>query len=118
MLELPDVCRTGESIKAKQPEDVRDRVNFVHLDASSPDWPVSDASFDIVLMSYISGSVPEPVIKMLYSNAYKALRVGGRLLVHDFMVDDSLGGPALGALLGLAACHCQRQRIGSLPKGD
>merc|ERR1719428_1785212 len=40
VLELPEVCRTGESIRASQPQDVRDRVKFVELDATSPDWPV------------------------------------------------------------------------------
>merc|ERR1711879_823658 len=101
VLELPEVCRTGERIKKDQPDDVKDRVNFVELDATSPDWPVSNESFDVVLMSYISGSVPEPIIAGLYINAYKALRPGGRLLVHAFMVDDNLAGPALGALWGL-----------------
>ena len=98
------VCRTGESIKTQQSkdffaegsaiaktfiatfcklerleselwEDIQDRVNFVELDATSPDWPVelpswvasfplrenstgrtlcqvSDNSFDIVLMAW------------------------------------------------------------------
>merc|ERR1712217_716963 len=72
--------------------DVQSRVNFVELDATSPAWPVNDAAFDVVLMSYISGSVPEPIIGGLYANAFKALRPGGRLLVHDFMVNaDGLG---------------------------
>ncbi|CAJ1340506.1 unnamed protein product [Effrenium voratum] len=71
VLELPEVCRTGESIKTQQSQDIQDRVNFVELDATSPDWPVSDSSFDIVLMSYISGSVPESVILPLYKNAFK-----------------------------------------------
>merc|ERR1712087_104884 len=69
VLELPQVCRTGEGIRAQQSEDVQKRVNFVELDATSPDWPVSDSSFDVVLMSYISGSVPEAIISGLYSNA-------------------------------------------------
>ncbi|CAE7265367.1 NMA1 [Symbiodinium pilosum] len=53
-------------------QDIQDRVNFVELDATSPDWPVSDSNYDIVLMSYISGSVPESVILPLYKNAFKA----------------------------------------------
>eukprot|EP00434_Breviolum_minutum_P036054 symbB.v1.2.031930.t2/scaffold3763.1/size50786/1 len=76
VLELPEVCRTGESIKTQQTKDIQDRVNFVELDATSPDWPVSDSSFDIVLMSYISGSVPESVILPLYKNAFKVIRDG------------------------------------------
>jgi SAM-dependent methyltransferase len=116
VLELPEVCRTGNNIKKDQPPDVRERVNFVELDATSPDWPVSDTSFDVVLMSYISGSVPEPIIQALYNNAYKALRPGGRLLVHDFMVDDNLEGPALGALWGLQHVTVNAGGLGLCPK--
>ena len=76
---------------------MQSRVNFVELDATSPDWPVKDGEYEVVLMSYISGSVPESIIAALYKNAYKALKPGGRLLVHDFMVNDSLDSPALGA---------------------
>jgi len=115
VLELPEVCRTGESIKTQQTKDIQDRVNFVELDATSPDWPVSDSSFDIVLMSYISGSVPESVILPLYKNAFKALRPGGRLLVHDFMVNDTLDGPALGALWGLQHVTVNANGLGLCP---
>eukprot|EP00448_Togula_jolla_P039926 CAMPEP_0170645524 /NCGR_PEP_ID=MMETSP0224-20130122/43134_1 /TAXON_ID=285029 /ORGANISM="Togula jolla, Strain CCCM 725" /LENGTH=363 /DNA_ID=CAMNT_0010976763 /DNA_START=59 /DNA_END=1151 /DNA_ORIENTATION=+ len=116
VLELPEVCRTGEGIRAQQSEDVQSRVSFVELDATSPDWPVKENSFDVVLMSYISGSVPEPIIGKLYANAYKALRSGGRLLVHDFMVDDSLDGPALGALWGLQHVTVNADGLGLCPR--
>jgi 2-hydroxy-4-(methylsulfanyl)butanoate S-methyltransferase len=115
VLELPEVCRTAETIKARQNKDVQERVRFVQLDATSPDWPVSEAAFDIVLMSYISGSVPESLILSLYKNAFKALRPGGRLLVHDFMVNDSLDGPALGALWGLQHVTVNAQGLGLCP---
>ena len=51
VLELPEVCKTGESIKASQSADVQSRVKFVELDATSPDWPVSDSDYEVVLMS-------------------------------------------------------------------
>merc|ERR1712190_512704 len=63
VLELPQVCRTGEGIRAQQSEDVQKRVNFVELDATSPDWPVKETAYDVVLMSYLTGSVPEKVIQ-------------------------------------------------------
>jgi len=116
ILELPEVCRTGEGIKATQPEDVQKRVSFTELDATSPDWPVKDGDYELVLMSYISGSVPESIIQGLYTNAYKALKPGGRLLVHDFMVDDSLDGPALGALWGLQHVTVNADGLGLCPK--
>lgn len=116
VLELPEVCRTGEGIKATQSEDVQKRVQFTELDATSPDWPVKDGDYELVLMSYISGSVPESIIKALYTNAYKALKPGGRLLVHDFMVDDSMDGPALGALWGLQHVTVNADGLGLCPK--
>jgi len=115
VLELPEVCKTGEGIKATQTADVQSRVNFEELDATSPKWPVDDAAFEIVLMSYISGSVPESIIGELYKNAFKALKPGGRLLVHDFMVNDSLDSPALGALWALQHVTVNASGLGLCP---
>jgi len=115
VLELPEVCKTGEGIKATQTEDVQSRVNFVELDATKPDWPVADGAYEIVLMSYISGSVPAEIISALYANAYKALKPGGRLLVHDFMVNDSLDSPALGALWALQHVTVNADGLGLAP---
>lgn len=115
VLELPGVCKTAETIRENEPEYVRNRVSFVEMDASKPDWPVDDATFDVVLMSYISGSVPEPIIGQLYANAFKALRPGGRLFVHDFIVDDNLAGPALAALWALQHVTVNAQGLGLSP---
>lgn len=115
VLDLPEVCRTGEKIKGQQSADVQERVQFTELDATNPSWPVADEAFDIVLMSYISGSVPEEIIAKLYSNAFKALKPNGRLLVHDFMVDDSLDGPPLGALWALQHVTVNAEGLGLCP---
>lgn len=117
VLELPEVCKTGRSIVAQDPNpEVQKRVSFKELDATSPNWPVASGQFCVVLMSYLSGSVPEPVIRQLYANAWKALRPGGRLVVHDFMVDDSLDGPALGALWALQHVTVNPEGLGLCPK--
>lgn len=116
VLELPEVCATGNGIKTEQKPAVQEAVSFVELDATSPDWPVQNSEFEMVLMSYISGSVPEPVIGALYANAFKALKPGGRLIVHDFMVDDSLEGPALGALWALQHVTVNADGLGLCPK--
>ena len=117
ILELPEVCKTGEAIRADQLADVQKRVRFQEHDASDPDWPCPEAHYDIVLMSYVSGSVPEPVIADIYRNAHKALKPGGRLLVHDFMVDDALDGPELGALWALQHVCVNAEGLGLTPRG-
>eukprot|EP00438_Fugacium_kawagutii_P012522 Skav208182 [mRNA] locus=scaffold2530:252455:261667:+ [translate_table: standard] len=74
--------RTDPGLKAtvlELPKEL-ERIRFVELDATEPRWPIPEDSQDLVLMS----------------NAWKVLRSGGRLVVHDFMVDDSKDGPALG----------------------
>lgn len=116
VLEFPEVCRTGESILAEQPSNVRSRIKFVELDATNPQWPVNNGEYDFVLMSYISGSVPEGAIKPLYEKAYKALKSSGFLVVHDFMVDDDLQGPALGALWGLQHVAVNAEGLGLCPQ--
>jgi ubiquinone/menaquinone biosynthesis C-methylase UbiE len=72
-----------------------DRIAFVEGDAREVGWPDGN---DVVLMSYLLSAVAEPSAHELLRKAYKALRPGGRLLVHDFMVDDDETGPPLAAL--------------------
>ena len=44
------------------------RIKFVELDATSPQWPIAEGSQDLVLMSYLCGSVPEEMIHLLYQS--------------------------------------------------
>ena len=44
----------------------RRRIRFVELDATEPSWPIQELSQDLVLMSYLCGSVPEELIEVLY----------------------------------------------------
>jgi len=115
VLELPEVCRTGSAIVAEEAKDVEPRIRFVELDATSPDWPVAGAFYEAVLMSYLSGSVPASNVATLYANAFKALVPGGRLIVHDFMVDDTLDGPTLGALWALQHVAVNPNGLGLCP---
>jgi len=116
VLELPEVCKEGRRLLDKDARpDEKARVEFLELDATSPDWPVEPASKEVVLMSYLSGSVPEAILGQLYGNAMKALLPGGKLIVHDFMVDDSMDGPALGAYWALQHVTVNPDGIGLSP---
>merc|ERR1712000_187892 len=78
-------------------------------------WPVAEGTFEAVIMSYLSGSVPANAISGLYANAHTALSFGGRLIVHDFMVDDSLDGPPLAALWALQHVTVNPEGLGLCP---
>ena len=59
------------------------------------DWP---AEQDVVLLSYLLSAVAGTDIPGLYERAWRALAPGGRLIVHDFMLDDDRAGPISAAL--------------------
>lgn len=95
VLDFPNVCKVGEDFLAKSDPYVGDRFSFLPGNALETPYPTGQ---DMVLMSYISGSISgDDVIKM-YSNAASCMNPGGTVVVHDFMVEDSRDGPPLAAL--------------------
>jgi ubiquinone/menaquinone biosynthesis C-methylase UbiE len=91
---------------------VADRITFVEGDARELGWPDGN---DLVLMSYLLSAVSEASAHDLLRKAGKALRPGGRLLVHDFMVDDDETGPPLAALWLLNAVTIDSDVAGLTP---
>lgn len=71
-----------------------DRIAVIGGDALDTQWPESQ---DIVLLSYLLSAVTERDIPTLIARSFDALRPGGRLIIHDFMLDDDEQGPALAA---------------------
>ena len=116
VLELPEVCQVGRNLMDQQalPQE-RTRIMFKELDATSPRWPIEAGSQDMVLMSYLCGSVPEDILVQLIANSSTALRFGGHLIVHDFMVDDARDGPALGAYWALQHVTVNPSGLGLAP---
>jgi len=115
VLELPNVCETGEKIVASQHPEVKDRITFIKGTALDK-WPEScPEDVDLCLMSYISGSVPEKFVQILYDNAFKHVKTGGKFIVHDFMVNDDLQGPPLGALWALQHVAVNAEGVGLNP---
>ncbi|MGH1361381.1 MAG: methyltransferase [Burkholderiaceae bacterium] len=93
VIDFPNVAELGEKYVADA--GLTDRVNYVPGDLLDTDWPDGQ---DIVLMSYIFSSVPGERIAELVANAARVLKPGGRLIVHDFMVEPDRSGPKLAAL--------------------
>lgn len=113
VMEFPEVCALGEEYQAA--EGLCKRVKFLPFDATNPDWPVQEQSFDVVLMSYLCGSVPMSVIPAILRNAFRALRPGGLFLIHDYMAKDALDGPMYAALWALAHLTINVDGVGLTP---
>ena len=117
VLELPEVAAAGRAFAGGPgvDDETRARVCFEDLDVTAPAWPVAPATFDVVLMSYVSGSVPEAALRDVYQRAHAALKPGGVAIVHDFMVDDSLDGPRGAALWALQHVAVNADGLGLHP---
>ncbi|HJM50701.1 MAG TPA: methyltransferase [Alphaproteobacteria bacterium] len=73
---------------------LEDRITLQAGDALAEEWPGNQ---DVVLMSYFLSAVGGGDIETLLGRAWQALAPGGRLIVHDFMLDDDRAGPAQAA---------------------
>ena len=92
ILDFPNVVSVARRFVAEAGID--DRVDFVSGNALDVDWP----NADVVLLSYLLSAVGESDIPVLLKRARDALSPGGRLLIHDFMLDNDRQGPPLAAL--------------------
>ena len=100
IIDFPNVIEVARRFVADA--GLSERIDLTGGNALDTDWPGNQ---DVVLMSYLLSAVKEDDIPTLLASAYRSLRPGGRLIVHDFMLDDDEQGPALAAqwfLLGLA----------------
>lgn len=93
VLDFPNVLATAERFVTEA--GLQERISYLRGDAIDTPWP---AGQDVVLMSYLLSAVSEASFAGLFRKAWDALRPGGMLLIHDFMVDDDETGPALAAL--------------------
>jgi len=74
---------------------MNERIGFTPGDARIAEWP---AGQDVVLLSYLLSAVSARGVDQLLERAFAALTPGGRIVVHDFMVDDDGSGPVTAAL--------------------
>jgi ubiquinone/menaquinone biosynthesis C-methylase UbiE len=93
LIDFPQVIATAQQFVAAS--GVAQQIACIAGDALTVPWPQHQ---DVVLMSYLLSAVSQRAIRQLLEQAYSALRPGGLLLLHDFMVDDDRTGPPTAAL--------------------
>ena len=120
VLDLPNVVSVAQGIIEQEPDAsvLQERISTLPLSASAPgDWygVVEPESFDVVLMSYVSGSIPTQALLGLYRNAFQALKPGGMAILHDFFVNNHGQGPLNPALWALAHVTVNPEGMGLRP---
>ncbi|MFC2967793.1 methyltransferase [Acidimangrovimonas pyrenivorans] len=93
IIDFPNVAEIGWRFISEA--GLVDRVRYIPGNAVEVQWPGNQ---DAILMSYLMSGVPGDDVEGLLRKAYEALAPGGRLMVHDFMVEEDRRGPALAAL--------------------
>jgi ubiquinone/menaquinone biosynthesis C-methylase UbiE len=93
IIDFPNVAEIGWRFISEA--DLVDRVRYIPRNAIEVQWP---GNHDAILMSYLMSGVPGEDVEGLLEKAFEALSPGGKLIVHDFMVEEDRRGPALAAL--------------------
>lgn len=93
VLEFPNVAALGR--KYVEEAGLSDRITYLDGNALETEFPGGQ---DLVLMSYLFSGVPGETHEALIARAMAALKPGGKLLIHDFIVEADRTGPALAAL--------------------
>ncbi len=97
LLDLPATVRVARGLLKSHP--LTRRVEFRQGDYTRV--PFGREEFDMILMSHITHNEGEAVNRRLLKKAFQALRPGGRVLIHDFMVSPDRTAPAFGALFSV-----------------
>lgn len=93
IIDFPNVAEIGWKFISEA--DLVNRVRYIPGNAIEAEWPTGQSA---VLMSYLLSGVPGDRIGDLIQWAWTSLEPGGRLMIHDFMVDADRRGPTLAAL--------------------
>lgn len=93
IIDFPNVSEIGWGFITDA--DMTNRVRYIPSNALTVEWPTEQ---DAILMSYLFSGIPGVEVPRLVKYAFDCLAPGGKLLVHDFMVEDDRTGPVLAAL--------------------
>jgi len=96
VMDLPTVCNVAKDYIAAG--GVADRVHTTALNMFREPWP---QGFDGVLLSNILHDWDLPTCRTLTSRAFEALQGGGRIFIHEALLNDSRDGPPTTAAFSL-----------------
>lgn len=96
ILDLPATLAVTRSIVAGSP--VAGRIGLLDGNYLTGELP---GGYDLALLSHITHDESPEANRALFARVRRALSPGGRIAVHDFVVDDSRAAPAFSALFAV-----------------
>ncbi|MZR31922.1 methyltransferase [Sneathiella litorea] len=93
IIDFPNVSEIGWRFITEA--EMTNRVRYIPSNALTVEWPTEQ---DAILMSYLFSGIPGSEVPRLVKYAFDCLAPGGKILVHDFMVEDDRTGPVMAAL--------------------
>ena len=97
ILDLPETLKVTRSIFKEHP--LSGRVSFIEGDYHKA--PFGNAVYDVILFSNVTHDEGPDENLNLLRKAFSAMRGGGRVVIHDFMVDSDGAGPEFSALFSV-----------------
>lgn len=111
VLDLDSMCVAAQAyIDAGE---VADRVDTVPLDFFRQPWP---AGYDALFFSNVFHDWSDETCLELARKAFDALPPGGRIMLHEVLINDNLDGPAAAASFSLLMLYGTQGRQFSLPE--
>ncbi|WP_424933779.1 methyltransferase [Amaricoccus macauensis] len=93
IVDFPNVAAIGRGFVEEA--GLGERITYQTGNALEAEWP---AGQDGILMSYLFSGVPVDTHAGLIARAFDHLAPGGRIMIHDFVVNADRTGPKLAAL--------------------
>ncbi|MBI3288314.1 MAG: methyltransferase domain-containing protein [Elusimicrobia bacterium] len=97
LLDLPEPLAVAQGLLARHPR--RRRLAFKEANYLTDDF--GSAAYDLVLISNVTRVEDEAANRLLVRKAHAALRPGGRLVIHDYVIEPGRTGPKFAALMSL-----------------
>lgn len=98
LLDLPSTLKTTRRFVAAEPE-LSPRVSL--RPGNYRDALFGESEFDLVLLSHITHDESPEVNRRMLAESWRALKPGGRVVVHDFMLEKDRLRPVFGALFSV-----------------
>ncbi|MFH2203911.1 MAG: methyltransferase [Elusimicrobiota bacterium] len=104
ILDLPETLRVTRKLIVDSP--YRERLRLI--EGSYHEAELEPGAYDLILLSHVTHNEGEEANRRLISRCRDALKPGGRLVIHDFMTDETGTAPAFSALFSVHMLVCTR----------